>query len=269
MSTGRPPKRARKKEQRDLRREAYRQAVQRRRRQRLILLASSLALIAGGALVVFVMQDEPGKAAKPSPTADTTALGAAPTPRPVGCGAKLPSTAGSRKRSYREATDQKLDEDKTYTLLLETSCGDIKIELDVENAPDTANSVVFLARKHFYDGLVFHRIVPGFVIQGGDPRGDGTGDAGYDRVEPPRDDISYEEGVVAMAKGGTDPPGSSSSQFFIVSGPEAADLPAEYALLGKVSDGMDVVEKIEKLGQQGQDSPKAWAYIERARVIEE
>jgi peptidyl-prolyl cis-trans isomerase B (cyclophilin B) len=269
MSTGRSPKRARKKEQRDVRREALRQAVQRRRRQRLILLASSVALIGGGALVVFAMQGDSEKTAKPSPSANTTALGAAPTPRPVGCDAKLPNTAGSRKRSYKEATDQNLDEDKTYILKLETSCGDIEIELDVQNSPTTANSVVFLARKRFYDGLVFHRIVPGFVIQGGDPRGDGTGDAGYDVVEPPPDDFSYEEGAVAMAKGGTDPPGSSSSQFFIVSGPEAADLPAEYAVLGKVVDGMDVVEKIEKLGQAGQDSPKAWAYIERARVIEE
>jgi cyclophilin family peptidyl-prolyl cis-trans isomerase len=268
MSTGRTPKRARKKEQRDVRREALRQAAQRRRRQRLILLASSLALIGGGVLIVLFLQDEPGKALKPTPSGDASAL-RAPRPRPVACGAKLPTTAGSRKRSYTQAKNQDLDPDKTYILRLETSCGDIEIKLDVEESPSTSNSVAFLASEHFYDGLVFHRVVPGFVIQGGDPRGTGVGDAGYDIVEPPPDDFKYVEGAVAMAKGGTDPPGSSSSQFFIVSGPEAADLPAEYAVVGKVVDGMDVVEKIEKLGRQGQDSPKAWAYIERARVIAE
>lgn len=251
-----------------MRREAMRQAMHRRRRQRLILLASSLALIGGGVLVVMFVQGG-GNEAKPTPSAETTSALAAPTPQPVACGAKLPPTAGSRKKTYKSAEPQDLDPDKTYTLRLETSCGDIDIELDVKESPSTSNSIAFLAREHFYDGLVFHRVVPGFVIQGGDPRGDGTGDAGYDIVEPPPDDFKYVEGVVAMAKGGTDPPGSSSSQFFIVSGPEAADLPAEYAFLGKVTDGMDVVEKIEKLGQQGQDSPKAWAYIERARVIEE
>ena len=193
----------------------------------------------------------------------------APAPQPVACGAELPSAAGSRKRSYGRAGDQQLDADNTYILRLETSCGDVEIELDVEESPSTSNSVAFLARQRFYNGLVFHRIVPGFVVQGGDPRGDGTGDAGYDIVEPPPDDFKYDEGVVAMAKGGTDPPGSSSSQFFIVSGPEAADLPAEYAVLGKVVDGMEVVERIEKLGREGQGAPSAWAYIERASILED
>jgi peptidyl-prolyl cis-trans isomerase B (cyclophilin B) len=268
MSTGRTPKRARKKEQRDIRREALRQALRRRRRQRLVLFFSSVALIGGGVLIVLFVRNDSGNKATPTPSAATSSLAAAPTRKPVACGAKLPRTAGSRKRMYGRAEDQKLDKEKTYTLRLETSCGDIDIELDVKASPTTSNSVAFLARKHFYDGLVFHRIVPGFVIQGGDPVGNGTGGAGYNVVEPPPDDFKYAEGVVAMAKGGTDPPGSSSSQFFIVSGKEAADLPAEYAVLGKVTDGMDVVEKIEKLGRQGQDTPTAWAYIERARIVE-
>lgn len=241
--------------------------TRRRRRQRLILLGSSLLLIAAGIGIVFAVQREPADRPRATP-GDASSL-PAPTPQPVACGAELPSAAGSRKRSYSRGEDQNLDPDKTYVLRLETSCGDIEIELDVKESPATTKSVAFLTRKRFYDGLVFHRIVPGFVIQGGDPRGDGTGGAGYDVVEPPPDDTKYEEGVVAMAKGGTDPPGTSSSQFFIVSGPEASDLPAEYAVLGKVVDGMEVVERIEKLGREGQAPPSAWAYIERANILED
>ena len=269
MASGRTQKRARKKEARDARREAIQQYMRRRRRQRLILLASSLALIGAGVLIVLLVQDR-GKA-KPSasPTSNPSEAMAAPKPQPVACGAELPAAAGSKKLSYGRAEDQTLDPDKTTLLRLETSCGDIEISLDVKESPAVANSVAYLARQRFYDGLVFHRIVPGFVIQGGDPRGDGSGGAGYDVVEPPPKGTKYTEGVVAMAKAGNDPPGSASSQFFIVSGPEAEDLPAEYAVVGKVVKGMDVVRKIEKLGREGQDTPSAWAYIERASVLEE
>ena len=267
MSNRRSPKRARKKEIRDLRREAARQALRRRRRQRLALLLGSLLLVGGGAGIVLLVQREGEERALASPT---PAAGVpAPTPRPVACDADLPSAAGSRKRSYSRAPDQNLDESKTYVLRLQTSCGDIDIELDVKGSPETVNSVVYLARQRFYDGLVFHRIVPGFVIQGGDPNGDGSGGPGYDVVDPPPDGFEYTEGVVAMAKQPTDPPGTSGSQFFIVSGPEAADLPAEYAVLGKVTKGMDVVKRIEELARDGQERPSAWAYIERARVVEE
>lgn len=265
MSTGRRPKRARKKEARDERRELIRQAVRRRRRQRLVLLAGSLLLIGGGVLIVFFLRD--GDDTEPQPTSAVPAL-TAPTPEPVACDAQLPEAAGSRKKSYPTAIDQKLDPDKTYTLRLETSCGDIVIELDHEQSPRTANSIVFLARERYYDGLVFHRIVPDFVVQGGDPQGDGSGGPGYDVVEPPPKDVEYSERTVAMAKGQNDPPGTSGSQFFIVSGPEAADLPAEYAYLGNVVDGMDVVEKIESLGSEGEPQPSAWTYIERASIVE-
>jgi cyclophilin family peptidyl-prolyl cis-trans isomerase len=240
--------------------------MRRRRRQRLVLLAGSLLLIGGGVLIVFFLRDS-GDDAEPQATSAVPAL-PAPTPEPVACDAELPEAAGSRKKSYPTAIDQKLDPDKTYTLRLETSCGDIEIELDQKESPRTANSVVFLAREKYYDGLVFHRIVPDFVIQGGDPQGDGSGGPSYDVVEPPPEDIEYAERTVAMAKGQNDPPGTSGSQFFIVSGPEGADLPAEYAYLGKVTDGMDVVEKIESLGSEGEPQPSAFAYIERASIVE-
>ncbi len=240
--------------------------MHKRRQQRLILLASSLVVIGVGVLVVLLVQDN---ADEPKGSAAPSNAIVAPTPQPVACGAELPSAAGSRKASYSAPTDSKLDEDKTYILRLETSCGDIEVSLDVKESPETANSVAFLARKGYYNGLVFHRIVPGFVIQGGDPRGDGQGGPGYDIVEPPPEDFKYEEGVVAMAKTQNDPVGTSGSQFFIVSGPDAGDLPVEYAVLGKVVDGMEVVEKISKLGAAGQSEPSAWAYIERANILED
>jgi peptidyl-prolyl cis-trans isomerase B (cyclophilin B) len=140
-----------------------------------------------------------------------------------------------------------LEEGKTYRLAFQTNQGDFKIELDRESAPCTSASFVGLTEKGFFDGLTFHRIVPGFVIQGGDPKGDGTGGPGYQTVDEPPDDARYTKGVVAMAKTATDPRGTSGSQFFIVTA-EDAGLPPDYAVLGKVVEGLDVVEKIGKLG---------------------
>jgi peptidyl-prolyl cis-trans isomerase B (cyclophilin B) len=268
MPSGRSTKRARKKQHRNARRVAFVEAVRRRRRQRLVVLGISVALVGTGVGVAFLARST-GPANKTTTVAspETKSSAPAPTPKPVACDAKMPSSAGSRKQTYGRATDQHLDPDNTYLLRLETSCGDIDIELDVDNAPKTANSVVFLAREHFYDGLVFHRVEPGFVVQGGDPQGDGSGGPGYQVVEAPPKDTKYVKGVVAMAKTQADPAGSSGSQFFIVSGDDAR-LPPEYAILGEVSRGQDVVERIEKVGRAGQP-PKAFAYIERATVIEE
>jgi cyclophilin family peptidyl-prolyl cis-trans isomerase len=103
---------------------------------------------------------------------------------------------------------------------------------------------VTLAREGFYDGLGFHRIVTGFVIQGGDPRGNGQGGPGYTIREPPPDDVVYSDGVVAMAKTATEPPGTSGSQFFVVTSDDA-QLDPVYALLGKVTKGLDAVHRIE------------------------
>jgi peptidyl-prolyl cis-trans isomerase B (cyclophilin B) len=152
-------------------------------------------------------------------------------------------------------------------LRLETSCGTIDIELAVADAPVTTNSVAFLAREGFYDGLTFHRLVPGFVIQGGDPLGDGTGGSGYRVEEVPPDDLRYAPGVVAMAKAGHEPPGTSGSQFFIVSGEDAEVLPADYAYVGDVVAGMDVVEEIEGIGT-GEEAPPEAVYIEQATIVE-
>ena len=139
---------------------------------------------------------------------------------------------------------EKLKAGGTYVATVDTSCGTFKIALDAKQAPRTGGSFKYLADKGFYDGLTFHRIVAGFVIQGGDPAGNGTGGPGYSVVEAPPGGLSYTKGVVAMAKTGDEPAGTSGSQFFIVTGDGAASLTPDYAYLGKVTSGMDVVEKI-------------------------
>jgi cyclophilin family peptidyl-prolyl cis-trans isomerase len=136
-----------------------------------------------------------------------------------------------------------LDSSKTYVASVDTSKGTFEITLDAKRAPKTGGSFKSLADKGFYDKLTFHRIVPGFVIQGGDPNGDGTGGPGYTVEEAPPQDLQYTQGVVAMAKTGSEPPGTSGSQFFVVTAADA-QLPAEYALLGRVTSGADVVNKI-------------------------
>jgi cyclophilin family peptidyl-prolyl cis-trans isomerase len=136
-----------------------------------------------------------------------------------------------------------LDPGKTYVASVDTSKGTFEITLDAKRAPKTGGSFKSLADKGFYDKLTFHRIVPGFVIQGGDPNGDGTGGPGYTVEEAPPQDLRYTQGIVAMAKTGSEPPGTSGSQFFVVTAADA-QLTAEYALLGRVTSAADVVSKI-------------------------
>jgi peptidyl-prolyl cis-trans isomerase B (cyclophilin B) len=137
----------------------------------------------------------------------------------------------------------RLDPSKDWVATVTTNCGTFTIALDVARAPKTAASFASLARKGFYDDLIFHRIVPGFVIQGGDPLGQGNGGPGYTVVEKPPSDLVYEHGVVAMAKTEAEPAGASGSQFFVVTG-QAVELPPQYALVGNVLDGLDVVDAI-------------------------
>jgi peptidyl-prolyl cis-trans isomerase B (cyclophilin B) len=143
--------------------------------------------------------------------------------------------------------EQALSPGEKATAVVETSCGTFEIKLDTKNAPKTANSFAFLAEEGFYDGTAFHRIVPGFVIQGGDPTGSGSGGPGYSVDEAPPADTSYLKGSVAMAKTAVEPPGRSGSQFYVVTAADAG-LPPDYALLGQVVEGIDVVEAIGDLG---------------------
>jgi peptidyl-prolyl cis-trans isomerase B (cyclophilin B) len=178
-----------------------------------------------------------------------------PAPKPDG-GGKRPAKA--------------LDPNATYDVVLETSCGDITIRLDQKISPKTAASFVALAKSGFFDGTVFHRIVPDFVIQGGDPTATGTGGPGYSTRDVPPQDAAYTKGTVAMAKSQTEPPGTAGSQFYIVTAADAG-LPPEYALLGTVVKGQDVVDAIGRLGDPASGdvgTPLQPVVIERATVRE-
>src|SRR5262249_12104863 len=139
---------------------------------------------------------------------------------------------------------EKLSKSKTYVAKVSTSCGDFEITLDSKRAPITGGSFKYLADQKFFDGLSFHRIVPDFVIQGGDPARGGSGGPGYSVEGARAGSPKYTPGVVAMAKAQTEPAGTSGSQFFVVTGDGAATLTPDYALLGNVTSGMDVVTKI-------------------------
>ena len=147
-----------------------------------------------------------------------------------------------------------LDASKTWTLTFDTSCGTFVVTLDLDSAPNTAASLVSLARAGYFDDTEFHRIVPGFVIQGGDPTQSGSGGPGYSTVDPPAAGAAYTKGAVAMAKTASEPAGTAGSQFFVVTGADAG-LPPEYALVGKVTSGLDVIERIGKLGDPATEEP--------------
>jgi peptidyl-prolyl cis-trans isomerase B (cyclophilin B) len=174
----------------------------------------------------------------------------------VGCGSK-PGTAASQTKGKNmdceiagdksKADLASLEDGKTYDVVVHTNKGSFTFELATKTSPCTAASIAGLVRKGFFDGLTFHRVVPGFVIQGGDPEGNGMGGPGYSTVDAPPSDTKYVKGLVAMAKAPQEPAGTSGSQFFVVTGADVS-LPPDYAVLGRVTAGLDVVEKIGTLG---------------------
>jgi len=181
------------------------------------------------------------------------------------CSTTAPPTAGEKKKLYKKPA-QVVRPGKTYTAVLDTSCGTFEIRLDQKLAPHTVNSIVFLAQHHFYDGLTFHRIARDFVIQGGDPKGDGTGGPGYETLDVPPKNAAYPIGAVAMAKGGSQPAGTAGSQFFVVTSSSAQQSLApsgqgpQYAIVGHVVSGIDAVNLIANLpiaGSNPQDGPPA------------
>jgi cyclophilin family peptidyl-prolyl cis-trans isomerase len=157
-----------------------------------------------------------------------------------------------------------IDPAKRYSAEMVTSKGTLNIALDPNAAPATVNNFVFLARYHYFDDVVFHRIIPGFVLQGGDPTGTGRGGPGYrfaDELPPPG---RYELGSLAMANAGPD---TNGSQFFVISGPSGIRLPPQYSLFGKVVKGLDVVSTIDALGTQS-GTPKETVTIESVTITE-
>ncbi|CAA9503368.1 MAG: Peptidyl-prolyl cis-trans isomerase [uncultured Solirubrobacteraceae bacterium] len=171
---------------------------------------------------------------------DEGAAATAPATTDTGC--EVVAEPEPRGPQSLEAPEGELDPEKTHVATVATSCGTFEITLDVEAAPVTTASFAHLVEQDFYDGLTFHRVSRGFVIQGGDPLGDGNGGPGYQVRESPPASLAYEKGVVAMAKRADEPAGASGSQFFVVT--ETTDLAPDYALLGRVTSGMEAVERI-------------------------
>lgn len=154
----------------------------------------------------------------------------------------------------RDVTFPLLDPKRPHTVDVLTNLGGFAFRLDVEDSPCVTSSFASLVRKHFFDGTVFHRIVPGFVIQGGDPTATGTGGPGYTVTDVPPANSLYTEGVVAMAKSADEPRGAAGSQFFIVTASNAG-LEPDYAILGVVTRGLKVVERIGRLGNRVTEQP--------------
>jgi cyclophilin family peptidyl-prolyl cis-trans isomerase len=179
---------------------------------------------------------------------------------------EIPAADGSSPKTQRfdGPPPMVIDPAKRYSAEVATSKGTMTIALDAIAAPRTVNNFVFLARWHYYDGIVFHRIIPGFMLQGGDPEGSGRGGPGYrfdDELPAPG---RYEIGSLAMANAG---PHTNGSQFFIVSGPDGAALPPSYSLFGKVVGGQDIIQAIESVGSRS-GAPSEQVTIESVTITE-
>ncbi|HEX2023467.1 MAG TPA: peptidylprolyl isomerase [Acidimicrobiales bacterium] len=175
-----------------------------------------------------------------------------------------PDGSSEKRQRFDGPPPMCIDPERTYTATMVTSKGTMTIVLDPVAAPRTVNNFVVLARYHYYDGIVFHRIIPGFVLQGGDPEGTGRGGPGYrfpDELPRPG---RYEVGSLAMANAG---PNTNGSQFFVISGPQGVALPPQYSLFGKVVFGLDVVAAIDAVGS-GSGKPKERVTIDSVTITE-
>ena len=158
-----------------------------------------------------------------------------------------------KKQKFDAAPEMGIDPSKRYTATMETSMGTLVISLDPIAAPITVNNFVYLAAQHYYDGVIFHRIIQGFVCQGGDPDGNGRGGPGYRFVDELPKPGKYQIGSLAMANAG---PNTNGSQFFIISGPSGVQLPPLYSLFGQVVKGLDIVEMMQNVPTGPGDRPK-------------
>jgi peptidyl-prolyl cis-trans isomerase B (cyclophilin B) len=170
-----------------------------------------------------------------------------------------------REPEPRQAPTVELDPDVTHAAVVQTNCGEFTITLDPGRSPHAAASFAALASDGYFDGTTFHRIVPGFVIQGGDPTATGTGGPGYTTVDTPPSDTQYTNGVVAMAKTGAEPRGAAGSQFFVVTSDEI-QLPADYAVIGEVTSGFDAVARIGALGDPTTELPTVAVVVESVEI---
>ncbi len=182
-----------------------------------------------------------------------------PTPE-----APAPDGSSPKTQQFSGPPPMVIDPAKRYSATMVTSKGSLVIALDAVGAPKTVNNFVFLARYHYFDGIVFHRIIPGFVVQGGDPEGSGRGGPGYRFEDELPQPGRYQIGSLAMANAGPD---TNGSQFFIICGPDGAALPPKYSLFGAVVSGGDVVSALEGAGSAS-GTPTERVTIESVTITE-
>jgi cyclophilin family peptidyl-prolyl cis-trans isomerase len=266
-------KRERKKAGRQARQEAMLAARKRQSRRRTLIttvvILAILALIAS-ATGLF---SSGGSGKKVSSTASSTATSAAPPVSVSGASISgdtpCPKADGSSPKTVKFAKPPPtcIDPNKTYTATVKMTQGTMEVAFDPKQAPKTVNNFVVLARYHFYDGISCHRIVPGFVIQCGDPQGTGQGGPGYTFGDELPKAGQYKLGSLAMANSGPD---TNGSQFFIITGDQGVQLPPNYSLFGQVTAGMDVAQKIDALGvaNSPNGAPKEKVTIESVNVKE-
>jgi peptidyl-prolyl cis-trans isomerase B (cyclophilin B) len=226
----------------------------------LAVLIASLALLAAGC----GSDNSSGKESAATPAATKT-----PATPDLSNGCEQADKPAAKDPGDIKKPTEKLDKSKSYVATVSTNCGDFEIALDAKRAPVTGGNFKYLADQKFFDNTTFHRIVKDFVIQGGDPAGTGEGGPGYTVVEAPPKDLTYDKGVVAMAKTQTDPSGASGSQFFVVTGAGAAQLTPDYALLGKVTSGMDAVDKINGIQADANTGQPAFTVVIKSITVSE
>jgi cyclophilin family peptidyl-prolyl cis-trans isomerase len=265
-----PPadKRARQKENARAARLEREAAEKRRKRRRSTITFTVVGVFLVGLFVIASIagnDKDDNDAASTATTAVTTT--STPVALPAGCVDTVPKPGAAQ--TYDAPPEMTIDVNKTYVAHFETTCGGFDVTLDPKTAPQTVNSFVFLARKKFYDGLSFHRVVPDFVIQGGDPDGTGGGGPGYELPDEPPD--GYRAGSVAMANAGA---GTTGSQFFVVATDAAGKQleenggpPYLYSALGEVTKGFDVVTKMMTLGE-GDGPPTHPLYMFKVTITE-
>ena len=171
--------------------------------------------------------------------------------------------SGDQVRKFPEEPEMGIDPSKRYTATMETSMGSIVIALDAIKAPKTVNNFVYLAGYKYFDGIIFHRIINGFVCQGGDPTGTGTGGPGYRFADELPKAGEYQIGSLAMANAG---PNTNGSQFFLISGPDGVRLPPAYSLFGQVVKGLEVVSAMQAVPTARGDRPVTDVVIDSVRI---
>jgi cyclophilin family peptidyl-prolyl cis-trans isomerase len=244
-------KRQRQRENSAARQQAMAAAAQRRRRRTQIIIAAVAVVVIGAALFWASRGGSDNKSTASTPTTSTTIK-----PR-KGNADKCPPPTGTAKRftTFDHAPITCIDPAKKYTAAIKTDIGTVTVDLNAQAAPKTVNNFVFLARNHYFDGIIFHRVIPDFMDQTGDPQGTGRGGPGYAFEDEIPEGYVYTEGDVAMANSG---PNTNGSQFFLVASQNGAEtlLKAvggvpKYTPFGHITKGLSVVKKINKDGSGG------------------